>query len=465
MNQVNKEKGGTNRRLTMCQWCIAALGMLGTFATAMVEAAATLPEAEIRASRIVHYAPGSVPDKPAGIFTGVDMMNLFIVVETGGHHVSMVDGAKLEPVHRFQSRHALQGAPQFTPDGRYAYFASRDGWITKFDIWNLKAVAEIRAGIETSNLAISRNGKFLAVANDLPHILVLLDAELNVLKVHSVKDKDGKASSRVSAVYDAGPRRSFVAALTDVPEIWEISYNPTAEDLPVGMIHDFQYREGTFVPGFLNPRRTSLSEPLNDFFFAREFSEIMGASRATGRVQVVNLDVRKKIAAVNLPGMPHPGAGASWHWHGKTVAAVPNISDNAITLVDVARWEMVESLPVPGPGFLIRVHEKTPNVWTYPATSKSNGKIHVFDKHSLQPIAEINTEPGKTLAHVEFSRDGKYALASLAARQADGGALIVFDTATFKEVKRIPMDKPAGAHNVHNTIGRSDKALLGAGSN
>lgn len=224
--------------------------MLGTFATAMVEAAATLPEAEIRASRIVHYAPGSLPDKPAGIFTGVDMMNLFIVVETGAHHVTVLDGGKLEPVHRFQSRLALQGAPRFTPNGRYAYFASRDGWITKFDIWNLKAVAEIRAGIETSDLAISRDGLFLAIANDLPHILVLLDAELNVLKVHSVKAKDGKASSRVSAVYDAGPRRSFVAALTDVPEIWEISYNPTAEELPIGMIHDFQYREGTFVPGF-----------------------------------------------------------------------------------------------------------------------------------------------------------------------------------------------------------------------
>jgi uncharacterized protein len=34
--------------------------------------------------------------------------------------------------------------------------------------------------------------------------------------------------------------------------------------------------------------------------------------------------------------------------------------------------------------------------------------------------------------------------ASLWERKADGGALIVFDAATFKEVKRIPMDKPVG---------------------
>ena len=41
-----------------------------------------------------------------------------------------------------------------------------------------------------------------------------------------MSDKDGKESSRVSAVYDAAPRQSFVAALKDVPEVWEISYDP-----------------------------------------------------------------------------------------------------------------------------------------------------------------------------------------------------------------------------------------------
>jgi DNA-binding beta-propeller fold protein YncE len=118
------------------------------------------------------------------VFKGVDMMNLFIVVETGDHHVTVLDGDKLEPIHRFPSRYALHGGPKFTPDGRYVFFASRDGWITKFDIWNLKVVAEIRAGINTRNVAVSGDGKYLAVANYLPHTLVLLDADLNLLKVH-----------------------------------------------------------------------------------------------------------------------------------------------------------------------------------------------------------------------------------------------------------------------------------------
>ena len=43
--------------------------------------------------------------------------------------------------------------PKFTPDGRYVFFASRDGWVTKYDLWNLKTVAEVRAGINTRNIA------------------------------------------------------------------------------------------------------------------------------------------------------------------------------------------------------------------------------------------------------------------------------------------------------------------------
>ena len=46
-----------------------------------------------------------------------------------------------------------------------------------------------------------------------------------------------------------------------------------------------------------------------------------------------------------------------------------------------------------------------------------------------------------------------YALASL--WEMDG-ALIVFDAASLKKVKRIPMKKPSGKYNVYNKITRSE---------
>ncbi|MDP2811712.1 MAG: cytochrome D1 domain-containing protein [Rhodocyclaceae bacterium] len=412
-------------------------------------------EADIRASRVVSHAPGSLPGKPAAVFAGVDMMNLFIVVETGDHHVTVLDGDKLEPIHRFPSRYALHGGPKFTPEGRYVFFASRDGWVTKFDIWNLKVVAEIRAGINTRNVAVSGDGKYVAVANYLPHTLVLLDADLNPLKVLAVKDKEGKESSRVSAVYDAAPRKSFVVALKDVSEVWEISYDRYAEDIPVGVIHDFKLKEGAFIPGFLNPRRASLSEPLDDFFFTQDYTEVMGASRQAGKGQVVNLDARKKVADLLLPGMPHLGSGITWDWNGKSVMASPNLKEGVVSVIDMKDWSLVKAIPTLGPGFFMRSHENTPYAWTDSMMSKAKDTLQVIDKRTLEKVAEVKVSPGRTLAHIEFTRDGKYALASLWERKADGGALIVFDAATFKEVKRIPMDKPVGKYNLFNKINRS----------
>ncbi len=438
------------------------IAALADYVYTAVSPAPTLSEADIKASRIVNFAPGSLPAQPVPLFKGVDMMNLFIVVETGDHHVTVLDGDKLEPIFRFPSRYGLHGGPKFTPDGRYVFFASRDGWITKFDIWNLKVIAEIRAGINTRNVAVSSDGKYLAVANYLPHTLVLLDADLNLLKVHEVWDKEHKESSRVSAVYDAAPRQSFVAALKDVGEVWEISYNPGAEDIPVGMVHDFRYKEGAFISGFLNPRRSFLSEPLDDFFFTQDYSELMGSSRVAGKGQVVHLDVRKKIADLNLPGMPHLGSGITWNYHppqgaqDRRVMATPNLKEGLITVIDMTDWSTITTIPTLGPGFFMRSHENTPYAWADSMMSKARDTLQVIDKRTLKIVAEIKTDPGKTLAHVEFTRDGKYVLASLWERKTNGGALIVFDAATFKEVKRIPMDKPVGKYNLYNKITRSE---------
>jgi len=416
-------------------------------------------EKEITASRIVLESK-PLPDKP--VFTA-DPLNLFVVVESGDHHVSVLDGDKLEPIHRFQSRFALHGGPKFTPDGRYVFFASRDGWVTKFDLWNLKVVAEVRAGINTRNAAVSGDGKWVAVANYLPHSLVILDADLNFKKLLPVKDKDGKVSSRVSAVYDASPRQSFVAALKDVKEVWEVSYNPKADDIPAGMIHDFKYKEGAFVPGFLNPVRTQLDDYLDDFYFTQGYDEVMGASRNDAKSvvsgQVVNLDARKKIADLELPGMPHLGSGISWTWkdesgQARTVMATPNLNEGLISIIDMKTWKTIKQIKTRGPGFFMRSHENSRYAWTDSMMSKEfKDTMQVIDKEKLEVVAELKPVPGKTFAHVEFTRDGKYVLASLWDMD---GALIIYDAETLKEVKRLPMKKPVGKYNVWNKITKSE---------
>jgi cytochrome c553/DNA-binding beta-propeller fold protein YncE len=404
---------------------------------------------QIRASRIEYHRSGSLPDKP--VFNA-DPLNLFVVVELGDHHATILDGDKLEPIMRFPTRYALHGGPKFSPDGRYVYFASRDGWIAKYDIWNLKLVAEVRAGINTRNMAVSSDGRFAMVANYLPYTLVVLDTrDLAPIKVIDVKDDNGK-SSRVSAVYDAAPRKSFVAALKDIPEVWELSYDEKAPPVFEGLVHDYKMGEGLAVPGPFPPRRIRLDDYLDDFFFDASYDHLIGSSREGGS-QVVNLNVRRKIASIDLPGMPHLGSGITWEYQGRPVLATPNLKEGVVTVIDMKTWKTVKQITTLGPGFFMRSHENTPYAWVDVFNgSKDRDVIQIIDKQKLEVVAQLRPSPGKVAAHTEFTRDGKYALVSI---WENDGELVIYDAKTLKEVKRIPMKKPSGKYNVYNKITRS----------
>ncbi|MDR3087427.1 MAG: nitrite reductase, partial [Azoarcus sp.] len=339
-------------------------------------------EAEIRASRIEHVDANTLPAKPK---FDADPMNLFIVVESGDHAVTILDGDRLAPIHRFPSRYALHGGPKFSPDGRFVYFASRDGWISKFDIWNLALVAEIRAGINTRNAAVSADGKIVAVANYLPRTIVLLDDMLRPLKVLPATDANGQAS-RVSAIYDAAPRKSFIAAMKDVKEAWEISYE--ARD-PYGMLMN---------PAFLNPRRIPLDVYLDDFFFSQDYRLLIGASRDEAKGRVIDLDTGRKAADLNLPGMPHLGSGITWARQGTTVMATPNLNTGVISIIDMRDWKTLRDIQTLGPGFFLRSHEKSRYAWADSMMSREHkDSLQVIDKESLEYVATLRPMPGKTL--------------------------------------------------------------------
>jgi len=431
-----------------------AVAALADWIYTPVSPAPTWAEADIRASRVETPGAAALPARPAW---RADPMNLFVVVEGGDHHVSLVDGDRFEPVHRFASRYALHGGPKFTPDGRYVFFGSRDGWITKYDLWNLTVVAEVRAGLNMRNVAVSADGLWVIAANYLPHTLALFDAGLRLVKTYAAATLDGRTGSRVSAVYDAATRRSFIVALKDIAELWEISYDPKAEPIFDGLVHDYAMGEAIAKPGTFGVRRTKLDEALDDFFFDPGYHHVLGATRprADGApsAQVVNLDIRRKVAELPIAGMPHLGSGITFDWNGTTVLASPNLKGSAVDVIDMKTWKLVKTIATPGPGFFVRSHEATPYAWTDSMMSPTaKDTLTVFDKRTLETVATLR-EPGRTLAHVEFTKDGRYALASV--WELDG-ALVVYDAATLKEVKRLPMSKPVGKYNVWNKITRSE---------
>jgi DNA-binding beta-propeller fold protein YncE len=406
---------------------------------------------EILASRENIVNPSTLPAAPA---YEADPLNLFVVVEGGDHHVTILDGDRFEPLARFPSRFSLHGGAKFSPDGRFTYLASRDGWVTKYDLYSLQVVGEVRAGINTRNIAVSGDGRYVAVANYLPHNLVILDAaDLKPVKVIPIASLQGK-SSRASAVYTAYPRKSFVVALKDVPEMWEISYEDQPPARFAGFVHSFEkgQEEGAEVERF-PVRRIELSGPLDDFFFDQAYREVFGSSRGGDHAVVVQMDVGREIAQVPLPGMPHLGSGITFDYQGRRVLATPHLKDGKVSVIDMKTWKVIKVIDTDGPGFFMRSHENSPYAWVDVFFGPKRDEMYIIDKRTLKIVKTLRPVPGKTSAHIEFTRDGRYALLSIWDMD---GAIIVYDMKTLEEVKRIPFVKPVGKYNVWNKITHSE---------
>ncbi|MEX3007859.1 cytochrome D1 domain-containing protein [Hoeflea sp. TYP-13] len=407
---------------------------------------------EITASRSLNtdYRPAEKP-----VFEA-DPLNVFLVVETGDHHVSVLDGDRFEVMDRFATPFAVHGGPKFTPDGRYVFIMSRDGWVQKYDLWSLAEVGRIRAGLNSRNIAISKDGRHLAVANYLPRTLTILSADdLSVERIFTVKAKDGTAS-RVSAVYQAPQRDSFILALKDAPEIWEIATDPDADPVYEGYVHS--HEKGMIEAlasseGLFALRRIEVGEPIDDFFFTPDYRNLIGAARDGERGVVVNLNVGREIAELPLPGLPHLGSGISWFRGDRRVMATPHLREGRLSVIDIENWEVVNTIETLGPGFFLRSHENADHVWADVFFGPNRDALHVIDKQSLEIVKTLRPVPGATVAHVEFDRYGRYALVSV---WEDDGAVIVYDAKTLEEVTRLPMRKPSGKYNVWNKISFSD---------
>nr|WP_298413696.1 nitrite reductase [uncultured Halomonas sp.] len=409
------------------------------------DAPPTWTMADIKQSHEVLHPFGNLPDEPT---FDADPLNLFLVVETGDHHVSLLDGDTFERIDRFPSRFALHGGPKYTPDGRYVFFGSRDGWISKYDIYNQRMVAEIRAGINMRNIAVSGDGRYVMAANYLPHSLVLFDAhDLAPMKVYPAKGESGD-TSRVSAVYAAPPRGSFIAALKDIKEVWEIPWPiPTSPVVSTGHMKEPIEALRSHDTANFDVRRITVPDYLDDFFFDPEYRHVIGAARGGKGAMVIDLDSGNKVADLPLAGMPHLGSGVSWMLDERRVMAIPHLTKGAVSIIDMQDWSLIKTLETAGPGFFMRSHENSPYAWVDVFFGPNSDKVHVIDKQSLEIVETLTPAPGKIAAHVEFDRYGEKLLLSLWDRD---GAVIVYDAKTLEELERIPMDKPSGKYNVWN---------------
>ena len=389
-------------------------------------------EARIRASHIQHHSPADLPEGP--VFEA-DPRSLSVVVHQGANRATVLGDDPLHALHRLETRPAVRGAPKFSPDGRFAYLASRDGWVAKFDLYSLKRVAEIRVGTRTHNIAVSGDGATVMAANRDPHTLVALDADdLSLLKVIPARSKGG-ADSRVGPVYTAPPRKTFIAALKDTPEIWEISYR---QDPPAGFggwVHDYREKSGDADTSQRFPvRRIEQDTPFGRFFFDRDYTLAFLASGERDEVRMVDLDTNHCLATLRMPGLPPGASRITWNHEDRPLLATPSLGEGAVTVVDMESFETLKRIGTLGPGDFIRSHSGSRYAWIDISAARHADKIQILDKQRLEIVETLRPVPGKPASRVVFSRDGRYAVVSVGTK---GQKFVIYDARTLDKVQKI----------------------------
>lgn len=147
--------------------------------------------------------------------------------------------------------------------------------------------------------AISNNSKFKINYQTEFNLLNIQDTKTyKTLKKIPVIDITGQTSS-ISAIHVANARSSFMVALKDSPEIWEINYQHPAPSGFGEWVHDYREDSGEAIVMSFPIRRLRLKAPLDDFFFDNDFVKIFSVS-CTGKIQIIDLDLGRRIATMNI---------------------------------------------------------------------------------------------------------------------------------------------------------------------
>ncbi len=213
------------------------------------------------------------------------------------------------------------------------------------------ALAAAVAGAGELEARSSDQRWILRADNAARELLAIDGASGEIVRRIAVADRGG-TQSRVARVLDAPPRSSFVALLADVAEAWELPYGANAEPVFEGMVHDYRMGEGLAAREPLPVRRIVLDAVATDALFAPRYEYFVAA--AGGTLQVVNLDVRRRIESVATGGAPRPELGTVWD-RRKLAFLIPDAAQARLLVLDARAWRLAAVVPLPAVARAVRI--------------------------------------------------------------------------------------------------------------
>ena len=315
---------------------------------------------------------------------------------------------------------------------RWAYVRTDTGYILKIDLYSLTVVRKVRAGLNGTSLAVSRDGRYLAAGSFVPNTAVILDAvTLQPLKLMELRgiDPDGKMVEADSGMITSTPYADyFVIALEQAGQVWIMDLN--APDMAVTKI-------------------TGVGRHLHDAFLSPDGRYVVVSSYDDNINAVIDLAEKRIVKKISAGCQPHLGSGAVVRSHGRLLGIGTNIGARPcesyeVTVFDMETFEVIKRIPVLGPTESPAAHPEAPYiVIDIVGTGPSARLIQFIDKESLEVVRTI-TVTGHTLGHShfpEYTARGDYLYVSSGYR---GDRVVIYDAHTLKKVKTESMEVPAG---------------------
>lgn len=377
-----------------------------------------------------------------GTDTSLATTDLILALRDGGQELLLLDSATLLTRARCHLPQPLEGTPLRAADGRALYLPAAQGWVMHLDLAHPQTLVAVRTGHALRGLALSADGRWLLAGHARPHSLVLLDARLQLARSYRTATLAGGADSAVSGVWHSEVRRSFMVAFESLPEWWELSYHPAAEPIHDGLVHDYRMAEAIATPGFLGVRRIPLEQPLAVVLADAPLRHLLGvaarppATEAPADVEVVNMDIRRRITTHALPGQPLPWAGIAFMSGAAPWLALPVLPDGRVVLMEGSGWQLHPGLLASLRGVsAVRSHQAAAQLWLHATHAAPSDTLWLVDKQDFHLVATLR-ETDRSWNTVGFSGGGRVAVLSSRGAQ---GEIRLLDSRTLRELRRMPL--------------------------
>lgn len=378
--------------------------------------------------------------QPAGSGNVIkNLGDVVFVVEREAGNIVAVDFQKGKILKKIHIGGDLKHASMIVDSTlQYGYVASRSGNLTRIDLPELKEAGILQTSENSIGLAISQDGKTIAVSEYRPGGITFVDVEKFKVSQRleaKVNFRGNDIVSRVTGVVDSFDN-SFMCALMDAEEIWRL-----VPDLDAKNENGRQYKIDRKIEASAPNPFDALVTPEGRYYVTGHFQ--------SDRASLVDLWIpdQKRAKEVLFTGrkpspmpvkMPHM---ESWSVAGDKIY-FPMVGEKKLSLISLKDLSYLGFVNLVGDPVYAVVKPDQREVWVTFSGKEDDGKIQIIDAQTGKTKKII--QAGQRIYHLVFTPRGDTVLVS----SNETNEFLTIDAASHEIKHRLSLESPSGIFGV-----------------